>query len=138
MNDCMLLLKDTHTGDDCSLSVLPPTWLFLTLVFQPRKQLSASTASVLLESLNKLETATGRTKTIQQPVGPPLKTTTPTIMVLVSSSSSSRPCCSNCCVRLVKSKACTLPSEPDKAVICSISTPPSALTSSPNMRHGTE
>lgn len=65
----------------------------------------------------------------EQPVGHSFET----FFILLSSS---RPCCSNYCVRLVKSKACTLPSEPDKAVICSVSTPPSALTSPFNIRPG--
>lgn len=58
-----------------------------------------------------------------------------TLVVLLLSSS--RACCSNCCVRLVNSKACTLPSEQDKAVICSVSTPPSALTLPFNIIPGT-
>lgn len=51
-----------------------------------------------------------------------------TLVILPSSSSNNMPCWTNCCVRIVESEACTLSSEPDKAVVCSISTPPSALT----------
>lgn len=57
-------------------------------------------------------------------------------LVILLSSSNNRPRCSNCSVRLVKSKACTLSPEPDKAVICRVSTPPSALTPPFNMRPG--
>ncbi len=57
----------------------------------------------------------------------------PTLVILLSSSNY-RPLCFNCCERIVKSQACTLPSEPDKAMICSVSTPPSVLTPPFNIR----